>query len=220
MNVKLWDFVKLSEGWYHSMALSSHGLVWIWGYGASGRLGMGNSNNQTSPVYLSNLFGSSDTSNPVLHITDISANYSSSYAVDEYGNVWAWGSGSDYALGNDSTSLINNTPLLIASNAGAVKVTGYYHTGAFLTDNGAVYSWGENSRGAAGNGDHERIHTPTLLTTLPAVKDISIGHYAGAAIDMNGDLWTWGGNNNGQLGVGFSGSGSSSSFGAIASDEN
>jgi alpha-tubulin suppressor-like RCC1 family protein len=206
MNVKLWDFVKLDGGEEHTMALSSHGLIWIWGHGNVGRVGTGAgiTSDQLSPAYRSNLTGDFDA--PARRIVDMAANYTSSYAVDDSGDLWAWGNGSYYALGNNNTSIIY-APTKIALPAGvkAVQVSGYHHTGMIRAADGEVYAWGDRNYGA--NTTNVNMPTPTKVANLPAVKHISVGYYSGAAIDMDGNLWTWGRNNSGQLGAGFSGAG-------------
>jgi alpha-tubulin suppressor-like RCC1 family protein len=220
MNVNLWDFVKVEGGEDHTMALSSHGMVWIWGAGGSGRIGAGAgiTTNQLWPAYRSNLTGS-NLNSPVRRMVDIAANYTSSYAVDEDGSLWVWGSGSNYALGNGSTSAVYvPTKVTLPNGAKAVQVSGFRYTGMVRTTSGEVYAWGDRSNGA--NASSSTLQTPTKITTLPAVKYISVGYHSGAAIDMNGELWTWGRNNHGQLGAGFTGSGTAPNGVRVASSNN
>jgi alpha-tubulin suppressor-like RCC1 family protein len=200
-NVLVWDFIKVDTGNYHTLALSSHGKVWAWGYGATYRLGFGNISNVSSPKeqnYLSNY-----------KIIDIAAGYASSLAVDSDGYLWGWGSNSDYALGNNSTTT-SQTPARVDPPTGKkfVAVDMYYYTGIALTDTGEVYVWGNGAYGATGLGNSTDVRTPTLLPGLPAMRAVAAGQYAGAAVATNGDLWTWGSNAEGALGAGFSGANS------------
>jgi alpha-tubulin suppressor-like RCC1 family protein len=209
--VKTWDFVEIEGGEDHSFALSSDGRVWAWGYGANGRLGLGSTSNQTSPVYQSNLAGSTNVNTPIRRIVSIAANRGTSYAVDDSGQLWAWGDRSYSALGlGGSTSGNETSPVAVTLPSGvkAVEVDGNYHTGIVRTDTGDIYVWGYNTNGSAGTGNTTTIATPTKLTTMTVpVKKVAMGENNGAAIDTSGNLWTWGSGTNGKLG--YSGSGSS-----------
>ncbi|EOD11773.1 hypothetical protein EMIHUDRAFT_357542, partial [Emiliania huxleyi CCMP1516] len=44
--------VAVSAGAYHSLAITADGAVWSWGWGASGRLGHGDEQNQWQPKKL------------------------------------------------------------------------------------------------------------------------------------------------------------------------
>jgi alpha-tubulin suppressor-like RCC1 family protein len=209
--VKLWDFVKIDEGTSHAMALTSHGLVWTWGYGATGRLGMGNTSNQTSPVFHTALSGSTGPFvAPARRFIDISANNASSFAITDSGTLWTWGSRAGYALGDSSTSGSVNTATQISLPNGvkAVQLDGYYNTGTVLTDSGDVYVWGIGI-----------YATPTKFS-IPKMKYVAMGRYNGAYIDLDGKLWLSGDNNNGQLGVGFAGAGTTASGMSVASTSN
>ncbi len=81
-----------------------------------------------------------------------------------------------------------------------VEIGGY--NSAVITENGDLYSWGNNWWGVLGNGtaDHNICLIPTKI--MSNVKLVSLGETHSAAITENGDLYTWGRNDYGQLGNG------------------
>ncbi|MDR1196950.1 MAG: hypothetical protein LBL08_01590 [Candidatus Nomurabacteria bacterium] len=209
--VKTWDFVELEGGENHSFALSSDGRVWAWGDGGNGRLGLGSTSDQTTPVYHSNLAGSTNVNTPVRRIVSIAANRGTSYAVDDSGRLWTWGDKSYNALGDGGSTTGNVTApmqITLPNNAKAVEVDGNNHTGIVRTDTGDIYVWGYNTDGSAGTGNTTTITTPIKLTTMTVpVKKVAMGEKNGAAIDTSGNLWTWGSGTYGKLGSSGSGDG-------------
>ena len=77
-----------------------------------------------------------------------------------------------------------------------------------MTNDGDVYSWGENQYGQIGNGTNTTDQlTPYKITALdaPVIVKMSVGdaRYTSAfAIDNNNDLYSWGYNRSGGLGNG------------------
>ena len=83
------DCTADEQSYSHVMALSEEGEVWVWGYNAYGQLGQGDVANYNYPVKIPKKFFDNQ------RIIDIWAagtgSYSSSYALDENHNIWAWG---------------------------------------------------------------------------------------------------------------------------------
>jgi alpha-tubulin suppressor-like RCC1 family protein len=202
---KVWDIMKIAEGYSHTLALSSNGYVWAWGSGASGALGNGSTSNQLSPVQISSLSG----------IIDIAADDATSFAVGSNGNLYAWGDAYGNRLGIGSTT-DKNTPFTIAPPAGKkyVAVSAMEENGLALTNTGEGYSWGACYYGSCGAGNSTARTVPTRINLSNIVK-ISAGRANGGAIDSSGNLYIWGSNYYGQLGVGASGAVSGNSHGSI-----
>ena len=206
------DIVQASAGagGSHTMALSSDGKVYAWGYGGSGRLGDGNYANSTIPVAV--------TTTGVLSgktITAISAGSGHSLALASDGTVYAWGNNTSGRLGINSTNatgtpksvVTTGTPMsgktIVGISAGAA------HSLALASD-GTVYAWGNNGSGRLGNGDGtnadalvpaaiETAGTPMSGKTIVA---ISAGETHSLALASDGTIYSWGARMYGRLGDG------------------
>ena len=83
-------------------------------------------------------------------------------------------------------------------------VVGYAHMLA-LTVEGVVYSWGCNSHGQLGLGDHKDRASPSLVSYLSEeerVVAVAAGHLHSFAVTEMGELYSWGYNRDYQLGLG------------------
>src|ERR1035437_10916514 len=121
--------VAVSAGDSHVCAMTSVGVVWCWGYNASGRLGDASTTDSNVPVQVSGL-GSGAVA--------ISAGSSYSCAVITGGTVKCWGDNGSGQLGNGSTgagssSLVDGVGL--GAGASAVSAGGG-HTRAVPTASG------------------------------------------------------------------------------------
>ncbi|WP_353050505.1 T9SS type A sorting domain-containing protein [Chryseobacterium sp. ISL-6] len=78
---------------------------------------------------------------------------------------------------------------------------GLYHSMGLKKD-GTLWSWGDNSDGALGDGTTTNRNTPTQVGTAADWVKIVAGVSYSAGIKADGTLWTWGWNYDGQLGDG------------------
>lgn len=98
-NVEVDDptFVRLAVGRRHAVAVDRAGKLWTWGLGGSGQLGHGDGHDVAAPMRVS--FAADELPAPFVRIA---AGGDSSYALDEDGNLWTWGSNSSDELGRGS----------------------------------------------------------------------------------------------------------------------
>lgn len=73
---------------------------------------------------------------------------------------------------------------------------------AFLTDQGELYTFGNNDNGELGHGDKISRSIPVKVDNLPRIKQVSCGSHHMACITDQGQVYTWGTNYEGQLGIG------------------
>jgi alpha-tubulin suppressor-like RCC1 family protein len=180
-------------------ALKPDGNVWAWGSNSYGQLGNSSVETGTNqydsskvPVQVQGLSG----------ITAIAGGMLDGYALDESGNVWAWGDNQFGELGNSSapagSNQISSTPVQVSglSNVTEIASSGYF--GYALDSNGHVWAWGWNNNGQLGNnsvpttGTNDFSKVPVQVANLTGIKAISGGNYSGYALDSNGHVWTWG----------------------------
>ena len=77
-------------------------------------------------------------------------------------------------------------------------VSGEDHT-ITLSDDGIVYSFGRNEKGALGLGHNNNVAIPTPIPNLPKIITISCGGIFTICVDEEGFIWSFGKNNFGQL---------------------
>jgi alpha-tubulin suppressor-like RCC1 family protein len=195
----------VAAGWDHSLALTSTGAVYAWGYNAFGQLGNGTTKNQLVPVLVHMPAG----------VTAIAAGQYHCLALTSTGAVYAWGFNGFGQLGNGTTnnaSLPQLVPLPAGVKATAVGA-GDNHS-LVVTSTGAVYAFGKNNFGQLGNGTTNYSNVPVLVRMPAGVKATAVvaggvsptakvpGADYSLALTPKGHVYAWGGGGNGQLGNG------------------
>ena len=199
----------VAVGALHSLALTSAGAVFAWGYNADGELGDGGTTNSDVPVEVKLPAGTK--------VATIAAGGYDSLALTSTGAVFAWGYNADGELG-DGGAANSAVPVRVKLPAGT-KVTaitsGASLTGVgtivagpghslALTSTGAVFAWGYNADGELGDGGTANSAVPVRVK-LPAgtkVTAVAAGQLHSLAVTSRGTVLAWGGNNFGQLGDG------------------
>ncbi|MDZ7817030.1 MAG: RCC1 repeat- and reductase domain-containing protein [Planctomycetota bacterium] len=182
------DIIAIAAGQYHSLALSSDGTVWAWGYNNDGQLGDGTNDTSNVPVQVS-LSGCMDT------VVAIAAGGDHSLALCEDGEVWTWGWNPFGQLGDNSTAS-RNTPTSVHQPVGMNDVigiaSGYGHSMAICSDS-SLWTWGWNFRGQLGNGSTTESLVPVEIT-IPSNEPIMLagGNQHTLALTDNNTVWAWG----------------------------
>jgi alpha-tubulin suppressor-like RCC1 family protein len=188
------DWVNVSPGRYHTVALKSDGTIWSWGYNANGQLGNGITDDSSIPV---------QESTRATDWVSISADEFHTVALKSDDTIWSWGYNFHGQLGDGSN---DNSNVPVQESTGAtdwVSVsTGRFCTVALKSD-GTVWSWGYNANGQLGDGTIDNSNVPVQESTR-STDWVSVrpGLYAVMGLKSNGTLWSWGFNANGQLGDG------------------
>ena len=79
----------------------------------------------------------------------------------------------------------------------AVEATTHY---LVLTEEGEVYSFGQNSGGQCGVGSTVNLITPQKMILASRIIDIAAGTYFSVMVDEDGCVWVCGSNSSGKLG--------------------
>ena len=173
-----------------------------WGSNANGRLGLGNTTDQYSPVAVTFTNGGT-----VEKVADSGGYPLHNCAIMTNGSLYCWGKNSDGELGIGSTTE-QNTPQLVNLGSGvkAVDVSVGSSFTCAVTDAGALMCWGSNGYGRLGIGStspsyHSTPQNASLPTNRKAV-DVQLGHVHACALLDNGDVACWGYNGAGGLGTG------------------
>uniref|UniRef100_A0A673WG38 RCC1 and BTB domain containing protein 2 n=1 Tax=Salmo trutta TaxID=8032 RepID=A0A673WG38_SALTR len=180
---------EVACGSHHTIALTTDGEVFAWGYNNSGQVGSGSTANQPTPRRVSSCL-----QNKV--VVNIACGQLCSMAVLDNGETYGWGynCNGQLGLGNNGNQ---QTPCRIAALQGVniIQVAcGYAHTLA-LTDEGFIYAWGANSYGQLGTGNKSNQAVPTLINTdKERMVEVAACHtsHTSAAKTQSGQVLMWG----------------------------
>jgi alpha-tubulin suppressor-like RCC1 family protein len=184
------DWVRVSAGWQHSLAMKTNRTLWAWGRNVRGELGTGSAGaSENAPVQVSG-FGS---------WTNFSAGFYSSLGV-RGSTLYVWGneigsSGfpnylSPQQVGGELNwwQVANAKSHLTTSHALALK------------QNGTLWAWGSSFRGQLGTNNTSGL--PVQVGTASTWSQIAAGDQFSGALQTDGTLWMTGFNFYGQLGSG------------------
>lgn len=194
---KTWQ--AISANYTHAVAIDADGIPYSWGDNSHGQLGRGDTR-QT--LYNPSRIGT------MASVRSVAAGQFHTLVVDQDGNLYGAGWSMFGALGNGQTgneaqpdyaNLVEVAPAFTFGPWKAVQSKGYLSMG--LLEDGSLYMWGKNDRGAVGNGSTADQPVPVKISSgglSASWTQISAGWDVAAAIDNNGDLYMWGDNSAGQ----------------------
>ena len=133
--------------------------------------------------------------------TDVSISASYSFAINEKGELYGWGSNAQGRLG-DGTTTDRRTPSRIGTASDWVQISAGSNFSLGINTKGELYAWGRNYYGQLGDGTRTNRNTPTRIGTASDWVRISAGLNHSVAVNSKGELYAWGHNNYGRLGDG------------------
>ncbi len=145
---------------------------------------------------------------PDFHIEDVSVTNGRTFAIDNLGNLWGWGKGDYFAIGNGMDEDLSS-PAAIKNSENVpwyMVSAGKRHT-CGIDVNGALWCWGDNSYGEAGKGEDFVVavtpfkfywFTDGIWMNVSAGDDFTCGIYF---VDDTSKLYCWGDNGRGEIGV-------------------
>ena len=184
-----WDKVfKTGADASISAIQKTDGTVWVMGYNADYRLGLGDENARSSPTQL-----------PGTNWFRVGGNDASSAGVKTDGTLWTWGTGGAYAH-NNTTTLVSPKQVGSDTTWSTADIDGLSAPYMCTKTDGTLWAWGGNTYGILGQNSRTVYSSPIQIpgTTW---RQTTGGTQAVGAIKTDGTLWVWGrGNNFGQLG--------------------
>ncbi|KAK2888184.1 probable E3 ubiquitin-protein ligase HERC1 isoform X2 [Channa argus] len=194
------DAQMIEAGQYCTFSVSADGSVKACGKGSYGRLGLGDSNNQSMPKKL--------VLEPHRNMKKVSSSKGSdghTLAITVEGEVFSWGDGEYGKLGHGNNATQKYPKIIQGPLSGKVVVcvsAGYRHSAA-VTNDGELYTWGEGDFGRLGHSDSQSRNIPTLVKDISGVGQVSCGSSHTIAVAQDGrTVWSFGGGDNGKLGHG------------------
>lgn len=124
-----------------------------------------------------------------------------SLALDEDGNVWAWGYNTYGQLG-DNTKESKTSPVCVKPSVKFKYISAGSQYSLAIDIAGNIWAWGYNWAGQLGNGSTYSHSFPSKIETTVKFSKVSAGWSYVLAIDVNGNLWAWGSNDRFEFGNG------------------
>ena len=184
----------VSAGNRFGLALDRDGGLWAWGRNTEGQLGLGAAG---APV----VSPQQVTGAPVF--VSITAGARHAIAIDEQGDLWAWGDDSHGQVGNGIGASAVVQPERITTGGAFVAVAAGDRHSLALDAEGGLWAWGDDTYGQLGTaGAAGTAVAPVRLDLATAVDSITAGALHSLAITAEGDVLTWGNDGNAQLGNG------------------
>ncbi len=154
-NANNWSHV--SAGNAHTCAVKSDGSLWCWGYNYYGGLGIGNTDQKSSPTReISNANDWNSVSTGAYHTC----------AIKTDSSLWCWGFGSNGQLGAGNT-IDQNRPTREASNATDwINVSAKGNYTCAVKSNGSLWCWGMGSSGQLGSMMPNFMPASTICTRI------------------------------------------------------
>ncbi|GAB4857216.1 hypothetical protein Ancab_015124 [Ancistrocladus abbreviatus] len=190
------SFIKLiAAAKFHSVAVSSRGELYTWGFGRGGRLGhpefdihSGQAAVITPRQVISGL--------GYRRVRAVAAAKHHTVVATESGEVFTWGSNREGQLGYTSVDTqptprrVNSLRSKIVAVAAANK-----HT-AVVSESGEVYTWGCNKEGQLGYGTSNSgsNYAPRLVEYLKGkvFTGVAAAKYHTIVLGIDGEVYTWG----------------------------
>ncbi|XP_063970630.1 E3 ubiquitin-protein ligase HERC2-like [Lytechinus pictus] len=155
--------VACGSGDSQTLCISDDDNVWSWGDGDYGKLGRGGSDGCKVPQKVDALSS--------LGVCKVECGSQFSIALTKSGCVYTWGKGDYHRLGHGSDDHVRR-PRKVAALQGKKIIsiaTGSLHCVA-CSDQGEVYTWGDNDEGQLGDGTTNAIQRPRIVTALQDKK--------------------------------------------------
>jgi alpha-tubulin suppressor-like RCC1 family protein len=190
--------VEVSAGFNHAMAVTSLGRVFVWGGNNQGQLGTNNTTNYSYPIEITANFVLSEGEK----VISVKAGDYVSYAITSLGRLFAWGSNSDYKIG-DGTMINRYLPKDITPKffLDFEEQISEVHPGnrcaLAVTSNGRIFTWGYDGYiGILARGEMYASSLPYDVTANfnfgvgETISELSFGKYDGVIITSEGRIIT------------------------------
>ncbi|KAJ4721275.1 ankyrin repeat family protein / regulator of chromosome condensation (RCC1) family protein [Melia azedarach] len=190
------SLIKLiSAAKFHSVAVTSRGEVYTWGFGRGGRLGHPDFDIHSgqaaviTPRQVTSGLGSR-------RVKTIAAAKHHTVLATEGGEVFTWGSNREGQLGYTSVDT-QPTPRRVSSlKSKIVAVAAANKHTAVVSESGEVFTWGCNREGQLGYGTSNSAsnYTPRVVESLKGkvLAGVAAAKYHTIVLGVDGEVYTWG----------------------------
>lgn len=176
---------QVACGFQHTIAVTSDGDLYSWGYGKYGALGHGSTEDVAMPKKVEGLS----------NIVSVSCGSDYTLALDSRGKVFAFGNNGYGQLGltGSATKVTEPKMLFIPASQGKVVeiACGEEHS-AYLDEHGNVHTWGYGNDGQLGHGNKNSLNTPKKVVFGEKAKHVECGGGHTGILTVDGDLYMMG----------------------------
>ncbi len=186
-----WSWRDVFVGYGNVCAVAANGTLWCWGWNRNGQLGLGDTEDRTTPTQV----GTDANWNQVA----VGAYHGCGVRMD--GTLWCWGDNQYGQLGLGSWDGFFE-PIQVGRDGGWQQVSVGDRYSCALKSGGTIYCWGANWNGRIGIGGSEdaRYNEPQLVSGADWIH-VAVGYAHVCGINGVGNLFCWGANQYGQLGM-------------------
>ena len=190
---------QVESGISHTMALSSDGLIFLFGGNELSQIGAVDLPFSSSPIVM----------NTSLTATEISTGGYYSVFLSSNGSVHSFGYNSFGQMGDGTTiTRANPVPVRISplQEKLIIQVASCDTHSIAVTSDGQLFSWGDNTYGQLGDGSRVSKGFPVPVEMTGVAKgdqivEVAVSPYFSVALSRDGQLFAWG-DNKGKLGDG------------------
>ncbi|TKW30578.1 hypothetical protein SEVIR_2G047400v4 [Setaria viridis] len=179
---------------FHSVAVSSDGELYTWGFGRGGRLGhpdihSGQTTAVITPRQVTVGLGRK-------RVNVVAAAKHHTVIATEVGELFTWGSNREGQLGYPSVDT-QSTPRRVSSlKQRIIAVAAANKHSAAVADTGEVFTWGCNKEGQLGYGTSNSASNciPRMVEYLKGkvFRGVSAAKYHTIVLGVDGEVFTWG----------------------------
>jgi alpha-tubulin suppressor-like RCC1 family protein len=159
------DWFAVFAGYRHTLACRTNGTLWACGYNSFGQLGLGDITSRNTLTQIG-----TDIDWVTVAAGGVTAFDPPGYTIafKTNGTIWSWGANIDgqLGLGTKGYSDIRTTPTQIGINSNWFRLAAGSAHSIAITNNNALWIWGDNYYGQLGLGDSgtgTNRNTPTLV---------------------------------------------------------
>ncbi|KAI4343472.1 hypothetical protein L6164_010816 [Bauhinia variegata] len=187
----------VAAGAEHSAAVAESGVLYGWGWGRYGNLGLGDRNDRLIPEKVSSINDDK--------MVMVACGWRHTISVSSSGGLYTYGWSKYGQLGHgDFEDHLIPHKLQALSDKFISQISGGWRHTMALTSCGILYGWGWNKFGQVGVGDNVD-HCSPVQVKFPheqKVFQISCGWRHTIAVTEKQNVYSWGRGTNGQLGHG------------------
>ena len=181
----------ITAGFAAAFGITTTGALYAWGGNTStGKLGLGDTVNRSSPVQVPGSWVS------------VASHSNSTGAIDNTGKLFTWGLNTAFSLGTgDATSVARSSPVQISVGTSYTSVWASSTNLYAIKNDGTMWGIGNNTNGQLGQSDILPSRSlPVQIGVGSSWNMVAGGNQYALAIRKDGALFSWGANAGGQFG--------------------